>query len=760
MLISLIVIAALVMPMWVYGLSKPLMMLVVLTALEGVAAAVVFVAAGGYGYLIVRRWLDASAPLGLRVVTASAIGLWLLAAVMMLAGTAVPGLMKMWIWWPLLAGGVLLAAWQGRRHLETWRVASSFDSRAMVWLALAAAGGVWLVGACRQNALWVNFPAAMETLWRDLEIPREYYLAQHVGGLAHNSFSYEPLTTQMLSLLAMALRGGAHEGMYLAKFIQGGFGVLAVAGIVAALKGEETLRWRLASAMIVSTPMLLMLGWAGGPDLAVVCYLTLAVLWMRQWSLERRWQGAVCIGAMLGAAWSTGHEAFVPVVLPALAVAGAYMLVRRRAGHAGLAVAGILIMMAPWMIRAAAYTSNPFFPRMTQTFGRSHWSQEQQQRWLSAHSVPPGAPVPSPPGWTEPEPPSRALLFYRNFVAYSSSDLLGVVTLVVALAALCAVIATPGSPAWEWLLAITAGAQLLCWALLTPSMAMERIVPVMVPLSLLAAGVLARLAQVQVSPFNKSADRPSTGPWGMAPAVAVTAMAVLVNLVTAGGVFFFVSADVPARPGAPIEAHSEVVIPTPARTDGGLIVLVGPPADRRSLILGDPRVFAYPPKSLYASPFDGQWLAEQARAGVSGPQLLAALKQKDLSYIVVNWEQIWSQAVTIGYPSPLSEDLFERWAKGRPAGLVVLDQLKPLGLRVEQEQYRSESATRPATATAATATAPATTAASSTQGRRGWQAYPFPTQWPTLTIYALPWAPQIPHSQTRPATATAPATRP
>ncbi|MCE5327735.1 MAG: hypothetical protein LLG01_15120 [Planctomycetaceae bacterium] len=759
MLITLIVIAALVMPLWVYGLSRPLIMLVVLTALEGVAAAVVFVAAGGYGYLIVRRWFDDSAPLGLRVVTASALGVWLLAAAIMLAGTAATGLMKMWIWWPVLAIGVLLAAWQGRRRLEGWHVASSFDSRAMVWLALAVAGGAWLVGACRENGLWApGFGAAMETLWRDLQIPREYYLAQHVSGLRHNCFSYEPMTTQMLSLLAMALRGGPYEGMYLAKFLQGGFAVLAVAGIVTALKGEDTLRWRIASALIVSTPLLLMLGWAGGADLAALCYLTLAVLWVRQWSLGRDWRAAACVGALLGAAWSSGHEAFIPVVLPLLAVSAGYMLLRRRMGHAGVVVAGVLVMMAPWMIRAAAYTGNPVFPRMTSALGRGYWSPEQQERWLHAHSVPPGSPVPAPPDWTAPEQPSRAQLFYHKFVAYSSSELLGVIMLVMAVAAFCAVVATPGAAAWEWLLAATAAGQLLAWALLSPSMEIEQIVTVVVPLSLLAAGGLARLAQVQVNPLNKNAERPASGPWGVAPAVAITAMAVLVNLVTAGSLYFYYSGDRPARPGSPIETHPDMVMPVPALTEGGYIVLAAPEAAKRSIILGDPRVFCYPAGSVYASPFDEPWLASIERRDASGEQILQAIKKKDVSYIVVRWADLWRQAITIGYPSVLADDLFERWSQGRGAGLGILDQLQPLGLRVQEEIYLPEGATQISTSAASTtaATTPAAAGASSrsaaTQAARGWQGYPFPRRWPLLSVYALPWAPQ---AQTRPATAPA-----
>ena len=46
----------------------------------------------------------------LRAVTSAAVGLWLMSVVIMLAGSLIPGALTLWVWWPVIAIGVVLAA--------------------------------------------------------------------------------------------------------------------------------------------------------------------------------------------------------------------------------------------------------------------------------------------------------------------------------------------------------------------------------------------------------------------------------------------------------------------------------------------------------------------------------------------------------------------------------------------------------------------------------------------------------------------------
>ena len=78
-----------------------------------------------------------------------------------------------------------------------------------------------------------------DVLGYHLQVPREYFEAGQISELPHNCYSYYPLGVEMLFLLAMCLRSGAYEGMYLAKMLHAVFAGLAVAGVFVALNKEN-----------------------------------------------------------------------------------------------------------------------------------------------------------------------------------------------------------------------------------------------------------------------------------------------------------------------------------------------------------------------------------------------------------------------------------------------------------------------------------------------------------------------------------------
>ena len=112
---------------------------------EGGLAALVFLSAGGYGYLVIRRMAPSSAPAGLRVFSACMLGLWMLSTLMLAAGSLFHDLLKPYVWWPIIGLGVLAAAIQARHTLSNWRPAPQTDGRALLWVLLAAAGTRLLV---------------------------------------------------------------------------------------------------------------------------------------------------------------------------------------------------------------------------------------------------------------------------------------------------------------------------------------------------------------------------------------------------------------------------------------------------------------------------------------------------------------------------------------------------------------------------------------------------------------------------------------
>jgi len=261
---------------------------------EGGMVALIVIAAGGYAFPLVRKLSPASSPLGLRVVTACALGLWMLSTAMLVLGS-IGGLFRGWLWWLVVAAGVILAAWQGRKRLDAWKPPLRYDGRALVWVLIALAAGMWLAGATRPPGMVDIGGDRYDVLEYHLQVPREFYDNGRITQLKHNCYSYYPLGVEMLFLLGMCIRGAAYEGMYAANMLHGAFGVLAVAGVFLALRRQDDAKARFAAGLLATVPILLYLSWLAMVELAEVCYLTLAVLWLREWLKASTWR-AGCWG--------------------------------------------------------------------------------------------------------------------------------------------------------------------------------------------------------------------------------------------------------------------------------------------------------------------------------------------------------------------------------------------------------------------------------------------------------------------------------
>jgi len=294
----------------------------VLVALsDGGLAALIVAAAGGYGYLIVRALAPPTAPIALRVLTSCGAGFWLLSTGVLLAGTLASGMLSRWLWWPIVGTGLILAAWQGRRWMEPGRRGRRFGGQALIWVIFAVALALWLAGATRPPG-WIGGTQAdaYDVLEYHLQIPREYYNAGQIQPLRHNVYSHYPLGVEMLFLLGMILRGGAYEGMYLAKFLHGGFGILTVGAIFSAAQLGRR-RALFSAALLGTAPIAIYLGWLAMVELAEVFYLCLAVLWLREWISRESGRSCLLTGAMLGAGCAVKYLSVGFVVLPVLAVA-------------------------------------------------------------------------------------------------------------------------------------------------------------------------------------------------------------------------------------------------------------------------------------------------------------------------------------------------------------------------------------------------------------------------------------------------------
>ena len=402
------------------GVSSILTLALLTAVIEGAVALMVVTAAGGYGGLIVGKLAPPSSPPALRAATACGLGLSLLSAGVLVVGTSFTGLLKPWLWWPIIAVGVLLAGWQARKAMETWKMPARFDGRSLVWVVLAVAAGLWLAGATCPPGL-IQTPDSYDVLEYHLQVPREFYDAQHIGPLPHNVYSYYPLGTEMLFLLAMCLRNGPYAGVYLAKIIHGALAVLAVAAIWATLRRDEESRGRFAAVLLGTTPFVIYLSWLAMVELAMIFYMVMAALWVREWLGDGDRRSAVCVGVMLGGACAAKYLSVGLIAAPVLSAMIVLTLLDRRrfrqAAHVPLAGLAALVLFSPWLIRNTVHTGNPVFPLATKIFGRGHWSAESEQRWLNGHTPGVHPPVPAPPGWEAPEAPDRLEMVWDHFVS-------------------------------------------------------------------------------------------------------------------------------------------------------------------------------------------------------------------------------------------------------------------------------------------------------------------------------------------------------
>ena len=671
-----------------------------LTAIsQGGAAALIFVAAGGFGELLLRKFWPKNIPAALRVTTACGFGLWVLSTAVLTVGSLAGGLLTPWVWWPVIAVGLVLAAAQLRGKDTSIRWPRRVHGRSLVWILVAAAGAIWIVGATRPPGLVGAGTDQYDVLAYHLQIPREYFQAGRITALTHNAYSFYPSGLETLYLLCMGLRGSAYDGMYAAKFVHGLFAMLAVVAVVGSLRDKDDYRGRFAGVLLATTPFVIFLSWLAMVELAQVAYLALAALWLRQWLTDRSARSALLVGAMAGAACATKYLAVGFVAGPIILAMGLSALLTtgrlRTLWHVAPALLAALLLFSPWLIRNAAATGNPVFPLATSVFGGGHWSAESQQRWSDGHAPEKRPPVPTPDNWQMPSQPTRMERFYYGF---ATNDYFGPMMKVLAAVALMLLVAwrSPTDP-WDWALIAIAGSQLAVWAFATRGMPPRFIVPVIVPMVLLVAGCLQRLMPLRGNPFIKAPVGPDAKSWGAPAAVVTFILAAATNLYASYAMAGLCSRNIAQRIGATTNGWRGDLVSELWLTPLGLT-----PADR-PLLVGEAAALYMPPGTIYATAFDANPLAQMLERGLRGPELLAELQSLSVTHVVVNWSEIVRLANTYGYPTVLSEPVLASYEDGlwssKPT-LPALDALTTLGVTKREFGQDDEPATQPADASA------------------------------------------------------------
>ena len=331
----------------------------------------------------------------LLLVTRVALGLGVLGLATL--GLGLAGLLRQAFALGLLAIGVFLLLWQCRR-MNFGDVNARFTGRSPQYFAaclLAAPLAVAVLGASLfPGLLWKPLdPHPYDVMSYHLQIPREWFDAGRIIPLHHNAFSYFPMGMEMHDLLAMHVLGGPWAAMYLCQFMSlamGGLTVLGVVGAVRQFGGHPTIAW-LCGLMTACVPWTLMLSSVAYVEPAVMLYTLLAAVWAMVGLRSAGIRPMAVAGTMAGFACGAKYTSFAMIAVPLVAIwpLVAWRIRVRQLWRPWLTAAVACgVVASPWLIRNIVWTGNPVFPLATGIFGRAHFTQDQVDRYRTAHAPP------------------------------------------------------------------------------------------------------------------------------------------------------------------------------------------------------------------------------------------------------------------------------------------------------------------------------------------------------------------------------------
>lgn len=410
---------------------------------NGVILIVWLTSAIGLGSIVLRM-IRVECAMALQLAIAAAMGLGLISLLTLGLGCA-GGLNRATGWGELVPG--IVAAIVTLKTQVAWRRALPKKLERLDWLWLAMAPMLGIAIACAllpPGVLWGDEPNGYDVTEYHLQVPREWFEASKIIPLRHNVFSYFPFNVEMHSLLAMHLRGGPWNGMYLAQLMHANFIALTVFAIYALLVEKHPRGAIIASVFAGATPWMTLLAPMAYNEGGLLLFGTLAiglamqaidaggasahpsesgdVLKQTRRMAALKWM--ILSGAMTGFACGSKLTAVPGLLIPLpLIVVVAQLLLpplplgegwgeglissrrvspsatqtfalstKQKVQHAIILLAtfflGAAIVFCPWLIRNTIWARNPVFPELTHIFGRAHWTDTQVQRWTQANHLP------------------------------------------------------------------------------------------------------------------------------------------------------------------------------------------------------------------------------------------------------------------------------------------------------------------------------------------------------------------------------------
>lgn len=500
----------------------------------------------------------------------------------------------------------------------------------LLYLLIPMAALALLAALVPAGILWDHDGRGYDVLEYHLQLPREYIAHHAIIPLDHNAYSNFPANTEMLYLIALLLKGNAVDGMYLAQLLNLTLAILFIAGLYIFLRDEHPTGAALAAIgaaglqfFYVATnayvePYMLLLFL-----LAMVAAKALPVRFPLK--LEH-----LLAGIFTGGACGCKFTAVIQI-LPVVAL---FILVLHpcRFRRLFLFLVAVLVTLSPWLLRNTAWHGNPVFPIAAKQLGQDHWSDEQVQRWQTAHRA-------------APEQAALPQRLKSLAVELASPGRYGLAVLL-ALAVILTGIKKPFTRI-EYLCIAALAIQLAVWLFLT-HLQPRFLLPIMIPMALLTA---RRIAAVAPPPLRYLVIL-----FAIAAASAHTLMAAS---------HYNQNTSFNSPYGFhPIAGWDQLIESQYPFADSETTIEPG----TRLLMVGDARPFYVRCEYAYNTVFDRCYFAEHL-AGKSPAQVVGWLQEENFTHLYINWYEVERLQKSYQFAPGLTRQNVEKLEQ---AGLIPL----------------------------------------------------------------------------------------
>ena len=241
-----------------------------------------------------------------------------------------------------------------------------------------------------------------------LQGPKEWFQQGRISYLRHNVYTSFPFLSEMLPLTAMVLVGDWWEGALAGQAVLACFQLLTACVVFAICTRwlSASVAW-LATLIYLTTPWTLRISLIAYAEGALTFYLISSAM-VAFWLIEQsghRYRLSFLTGLLGGSAMASKYTGLVSVIAPTALIICWGLLRRSKKDQAGshgensrrgrlqslipvmgCFATGVMLMIAPWLLRNLYDTGNPVYPLGYSIFGGSEWSSEMNARWVPAHS--------------------------------------------------------------------------------------------------------------------------------------------------------------------------------------------------------------------------------------------------------------------------------------------------------------------------------------------------------------------------------------